>query len=70
MEGDPKFTLYWRTGQREIVQGRTIEEAMMLRGYGGGAVRALDFYAFGEDTEYKWVPTTREWVATEAAADT
>lgn len=64
MSDDPKFTLYWRTGKREVVQGRTIAEAMTLAGYGGGAVRALDFYANGDDTEYRWVELSREWVAT------
>lgn len=60
-QDDPKFTLYWRTGQREIVQGRTIAEAMTLAGYGGGAVRALDFHAKGENTEYSWNSSSREW---------
>ena len=59
---DPKFTLYWRTGKREVVQGRTIAEAMTLAGYGGGAARALDFYASGDNMEYKWVESNREWV--------
>lgn len=58
---DPKFTLYWRTGKREIVRGRDCAEAMTLAGYGGGAIRALDFYAEGDNTEYQWNPTTSEW---------
>lgn len=64
MKDDPKFTLYWLDGKREVVQGRTAAEAMTLAGYGGGAVRALDFYANGEDTDYRWVPESRKWVAT------
>lgn len=62
MEGDPKFTLYWRTGDREVVQGRNPAEAMTLAGYGGGALGALDFYAKGDDHDWKWVPETREWI--------
>lgn len=61
---EKQYTLYWRTGQREVVSGRTPEEAMTLAGYGGGAVRALDFYANGENTEYRWDGQTREWVPT------
>ena len=34
---------------------------MTLAGYGGGACRALDFYAKGDNTEYEWNPTTRAW---------
>lgn len=58
---DPKFTLFWLGGKREVVQGRTIAEAMTLAGYGGGAVRALDFYASGDNTEYRWDDDKREW---------
>jgi hypothetical protein len=65
---DPKFTLYWRGGKHEVIQGRTIAEAMTLAGYGGGAVRALDFYASGDNTEYKWIESSREWVTTSEIA--
>lgn len=61
MDSDPKFTLFWRTGDREVVQGRTIAEAMSLAGYGGGAVRALDFYARGDSNEHVWDAGAREW---------
>ncbi len=64
MKGDPQFTLFWRGGKREIVEGRTIAEAMTLAGYSGGAVRALDFYAVGADPNWTWVETTREWIPT------
>ena len=68
MDNDPKFTLYWRDGKREVVQGRTIAEAMTLSGYGGGAVRALDFYASGDDHNYTWVPDERDWTRNEVEA--
>lgn len=62
MEGDPRFTLFWLDGTREIVQGRTISEAMMLAGHGGGSIRALDFYASGDKTEgYWWDEVGRQW---------
>ena len=55
------FTLYWLTGKREIVQGNDIANAMTCAGYSNGAVRALDFYAEGEDNGYEWKQATREW---------
>ncbi len=61
MKDDPKFTLYWLTGDREIVQGRSISEAMTLAGYSQGAVGALDFYAAGNDDGYIWNSDERKW---------
>jgi hypothetical protein len=61
MKGDPQFTLYWRTGQRQIVEGRTIAEAMALAGIGGGAAPALDFWAHGDNHRYEWDAEKREW---------
>ncbi len=47
-----KFRLHWLTGKKEIVRGPSIEEACMLAGYGGGAIRALDWYEeIDEDEE-------------------
>ena len=60
-DGDKQFTLYWRTGKREVVSGRDPAEAMTLAGYGGGAIRALDFYAEGDNHEYSWDSGEREW---------
>lgn len=61
MDGDPKFTLFWLDGKREVVQGRTIAEAMTLRGYSQEALRALDFYASDDNDGYWWDANTREW---------
>lgn len=60
-DDDPKFTLFWLTGQREVVQGRDIAEAVSRAGYGGGALRALDFYANGINDDYRWVAGERKW---------
>jgi len=38
---DKTFTLYWRTGTREVVTGKDTADAMTRAGYGGGATRAL-----------------------------
>lgn len=61
MKGDPKFTLFWRTGRREVIEGRTPEEAMTLAGYSNGALRALDFWASGDNQEYWWDEKARDW---------
>jgi len=61
-----KFTLYWLTGKREVVEGEDAAQAMTLAGYGGGAVRALDFYAQGDNREYYWDATERTWKKTRA----
>jgi len=56
------YTIYWRTGRRELVRGDGVAQAMTLAGYGGGAVRAIDFYASGDDRNYEWDKDKREWV--------
>jgi hypothetical protein len=44
MEQDKTYRFYWLTGKVEIHKGRNPAEALTLAGYGGGAVRALDYY--------------------------
>jgi hypothetical protein len=39
-----KFRLIWRTGNPEEVEGYDIADAFRRAGYGGGAIRALDYY--------------------------
>ena len=63
------FTLYWRTGKRETVSGSTVETAMTLAGYSGGAVRALDFWARGDCHNYIWNAETRNWDMTPEASE-
>ena len=55
------FTLYWRTGKREVVNGDTISEACTLAGYGGGAVQALDFYQHGDVDTHMWDSVIGRW---------
>ena len=56
-----EFTLYWRDGKREVLRGDSPADAMNRVGYGGGAVRALDFYANGDDKEYVWDASKKDW---------
>lgn len=63
-KGDKQFTFFWRTGERQVLFGRDPAEALNNAGYGGGALRALDFYASGDNRDYRWERGSREWVAT------
>ena len=56
-----KFTLYWLDGKREVVEGSGIADAMTRAGYGGGAVRALDFHAKGECSDSVWDAKEKKW---------
>lgn len=57
---DKTFTLFWLDGKRELVLGPTPAEAMNRAGYGGAAVRALDFFAEGDDSSYQFVK--KQWI--------
>jgi len=61
------WSFYWLTGQREVLPGATAVDALNRAGYGGGGVRALDFYAEGDrDDSWVWNPGTRQWDAVDA----
>jgi len=56
------FTLFWRTGETQIVRGLDPAGGMNSAGIGRGALAALDFWAHGDARdEYVWNPKTREW---------
>ncbi len=55
------FTLFWLTGESEIVTGRDISEAVN-KNYGGGAMKALDFWSHGDNRDkYYWDNGKRTW---------
>jgi len=54
--------MFWRTGQREVLKGQTMEDALSRAGYGAGAIPALDFYANGNNDNYIWDDALREWI--------
>ncbi|WNM68804.1 hypothetical protein SEA_SOOS_74 [Gordonia phage Soos] len=57
-----KFTLFWRTGDAEIIEGPTPEAAMNNAGIGAGALPALDFWARGDKLDdYEWSAEDRDW---------
>jgi hypothetical protein len=56
-----KYTLYWLTGDKEIVNGYDIADAVRRSGYGGGALRALDFWELGESSNWLWDKEAGKW---------
>ena len=56
-----QWTLYWRTGDRQVVEGEQIRDAMNAAGIGAGALPALDFYARGDDRAYRWDAQAHTW---------
>lgn len=53
------FTFYWLDGNKNTLKGNTVQEALILEGY-GGALGVLDFYCEGYNHEYKFEDHT--WV--------
>jgi hypothetical protein len=39
-----RFKIFWLDGTVETITGDSIADAFMKAGYGGGAIRALDYY--------------------------
>lgn len=61
-----EFTLSWLGGKREVIAaepGEKFEQAVSRAGYGNGAMRALDFYASGDDKSYEYNKEQRQWVS-------
>lgn len=60
---DKKFELFWRTGEKEIIEGTNIAEALNKH-YSSGALRALDFYQeenLKDETEWVFDKEKRTW---------
>ncbi len=56
------YTLFWLDGKCETVTGTNIDDAMTKRGYGQGAMAALDFHAGGDiRDQYKWNGELKRW---------
>lgn len=61
------FTLFWLTGESEVVKGSSIANAFMMAGYSSGAMRALDFFGNGDIRDsYTWNAVTKIWVNVES----
>lgn len=56
------YTLFWLSGETELVRGYTITEAVKSAGYNKGAIYALDFYGKGDLRDnYAWDPGAKSW---------
>lgn len=54
------FTFFWLDGKREVLKGDFAADAAIKAGYGNGAFSALDFWAEGDNKDYKWI--NGEWI--------
>ncbi len=56
------YTIFWLTGETQLVKGDKPHEAMNNAGIGTGAIRAMDFYAEGDKrNEYEWNKEMYTW---------
>lgn len=56
------YTLFWLTGDTQLVKGPDIASAMNNVGIGHGALAALDFHEKGDVRgDYVWSKEDREW---------
>lgn len=55
------YTFYWLSGKREVLPGSNPAQCLNNAGYGNGALRALDFYAAGDNKEWEWDAKKRDW---------
>lgn len=56
------FTLYWLTGETQVVAGPDIATAMNNAGIGAGALGALDFHSEGTpDPDWYWNKDKHSW---------
>lgn len=56
------FTLFWRNGDRSVIYGNDIQDAYTKAGYGGGSIRALDWYANGITESHYWDKKRKQWL--------
>lgn len=59
------FTIYWLNGERKVLSAfpnEEIHECFGRHGYGGGAIKAIDFYQKGIDIDYTYNSVAHTWV--------
>lgn len=62
MKGQDKvFTIYWKSGEREVVSGPSISRAFSDAGLGSGSLDGIDFYVEGECDRYVWEDKNKSW---------
>jgi len=55
-----KYTFFWLDGSQQVLEGKAPEHALGRAGYSAGAIRALDFFAEGDNRGYIWYK--HKWV--------
>ena len=55
------FTLYWKNGKHEIVDGADVVDAMRNAGYSDSAIHNLSFFLRGRDRAFRWRKDTLTW---------
>ncbi len=72
-EGAPvlsKFTLFWRYGEAEVIEGTNPGDAFRRAGIGAGAMPALDVWERGDRRGSRvWDSESREWRPAETGAE-
>lgn len=63
-----QYTFYWLTGKREVLNGLDIANALNNAGYSQGALKALDFWAHGDNNDYTWNKDEHRWDMTPEAS--
>lgn len=57
------YTIFWLTGDTQIIKGDKPHEAMNNAGIGAGALRAMDFYTEGDQRDkWEWDAEKRTWL--------
>jgi hypothetical protein len=57
-----KYTLFWQTGNTEIIHGKNINHALNKSGYDKNSVGSLDFFKEGNVTHlYKFNKVHHRW---------
>lgn len=62
-----QFTIYWLDGTRDVLEGYDAADALNQAGYGSGATKAIDFWVGGDDHNYTWDASAKNWVQTKSA---
>lgn len=53
--------IYWLDGKKTEIKGKDEIDAFSRAGYGGGAIRAIDFISKESSREYVWDDEERRW---------
>lgn len=56
-------SIFWLNGEKEILKGNNISDALSMAGYGNSDTVDIDFYAIGDKIDkYDWNEKRRAWI--------